>query len=614
MHLRVFRQPNTSGEVRHYAQLVQSYRNEEGRPATRVLAHLGRVEPDSLDELRRAVEVLKGNAPDPSSGDVLFERNLAYLPLALVSHFFRKAGLHALLDELGPQGVDHGASLSQVVESLVLQRCVSPASKLALQRWLEGVAIEQVVGVERSLLNNTRVHWALAALSDCDKALQERIQAKVVAQGTPRVLYFDLTDTWFESGGGSLASRGQTKAGHRSKRKIHIALLVDEHGLPLRWQLLPGALNETTVLPTWLPWLKEHTALASAPLIFDRGMPSAANFQRLVGKEEGHLFLTSVKSDSIPTYVELDTAKLDELQGAANGGDGEALQRACDALELARHAELKGNTFVRDLGLVTPPKPASSRQVVPPPMQLALYFNADIQRTKRENREEKRAELQKFVNELNAALRVAKKSRGRDATMKKVTRELDRLKLSEIYTLSLEPIEVQGKTKKLTSFEVRLGVREDMLRHASRYDGLTLLVAHPELKLSAVEKVEAYRQKDVIESDFRVIKSVLELRPVHHRSDSKIAAHVTVCVLALLVERQIEQRLKASKNPEAPRTCAALIEQLGAVSLARLKVGRTHQLIRTEADDEIVSLLTELDVRSLLDAFPSRLGATKNTA
>lgn len=73
-----------------------------------------------------------------------------------------------------------------------------------------------------------------------------------------------------------------------------------------------------------------------------------------------------------------------------------------------------------------------------------------------------------------------------------------------------------------------------------------------------------YRDKDTVERDFRTIKSFVRLRPMFHYTDPKVRAHVTLCMLALLLERSLERRL-ALKN--APITAPACFEALAGCHL-----------------------------------------------
>jgi hypothetical protein len=75
-------------------------------------------------------------------------------------------------------------------------------------------------------------------------------------------------------------------------------------------------------------------------------------------------------------------------------------------------------------------------------------------------------------------------------------------------------------------------------------------LAHPEIPLPAAEMAKLYRAKDVIERDFRLIKDVVELRPIYHHTDAKVGTHVTLCVLALLLQRVLEGPPRSCGPPD----------------------------------------------------------------
>ena len=616
MRVRAISQKAKSGNIRKYMQIVRSYRRTDGMPATKVVAHLGPYDPVLFENLARAFTASRMGQclelkQDSECGyvEARVRKNLTYLPVAVVSRFFRSFGLDVMLDGLLPKP-PRAAGGAAVIEALVVHRCDEPGSKRAFQEWLKQAAIAEVIGVDGERINNSRVHRVMNELAAVDEKLQERIEEKIVANDVPLLLYFDLTDTWFEAGGGTLARRGKTKQGHRSKKKIHIALLVNEKGLPMRWRLLPGALSETTVLPSWLDYLSNRTNLKQAVLIFDRGMPCAENFLKLVGngkldgQDGGRLFLTSVKSDAIPTYVELDKDALDALQALAGEANAEDVATACAALELHH---LRQQTYARDLGVVNPPMPKTKRRVRPPSMHGYLYFNREIQQTKRAGRQEKIDKAHRFVAELNENLRQARQPRKPDTTRRKVISLLEKLKLLEIFDVQVETIRVKIKTKDIDSQQIKLKLRDDMLRNTRRYDGITLLVGHPKLEMTVGCAISSYRQKNVVEADFRTIKSVLNLRPTFHSLDLKIQSHVTFCVLALLVERLIEEKLvqSALSQNSRPQSADAMLRELSSVELNRLVIQGQDFTTRTEAGGRIRQLLNAIGAEDILSDFPA---------
>jgi hypothetical protein len=120
-------------------------------------------------------------------------------------------------------------------------------------------------------------------------------------------------------------------------------------------------------------------------------------------------------------------------------------------------------------------------------------------------------------------------------------------------------------------------------------------VASPALSLTSVQVFDTYFAKDVIERDFGVIKGLVELRPVHHRTDAKVRAHVSICVLALLLARLLEQRLKdAGVQQSAERA----LDTLASCHLNQL-TDDAYSL--TQPQPEQTRLLATLGLSSLLD-------------
>lgn len=91
------------------------------------------------------------------------------------------------------------------------------------------------------------------------------------------------------------------------------------------------------------------------------------------------------------------------------------------------------------------------------------------------------------------------------------------------------------------------------------HDGFVLLVAHSDVPRSGPEFVQFYRDKDAVGKDFQTIKDVVKLRSVYHHTDPKVRAHVTLCMLALLLEHTLEQRLRRSSMPMSAPRCFEML-------------------------------------------------------
>ena len=129
-----------------------------------------------------------------------------------------------------------------------------------------------------------------------------------------------------------------------------------------------------------------------------------------------------------------------------------------------------------------------------------------------------------------------------------------------------------------------------------RGDGLNVILAHPDVEGTGPELAKRYFAKDAIEKDFQTIKSVVELRPIHHRTDHKVNAHVTVCMLALLLLRVLDDRLKPAKL-----TSAAALELLEPVRLNLMCEEKSTFYSVTRPKKAVSALLAALGANDLAD-------------
>ncbi len=216
--------------------------------------------------------------------------------------------------------------------------------------------------------------------------------------------------------------------------------------------------------------------------------------------------------------------------------------------------------------------PRHQPQGLPPiRVRLVVQFNPERFLEQRRVEAEKIDEIQALASTLTTQLSQPHVKR----TPRAVQRELDllvaRSKLVEETTVHVD-VREDGRAA-----GVRVEFDHDALRHRHRHDGINVLVASPLLAQTPAEIVDLYFAKDAVERDFHLIKSEVELRPVRHRTDPKVRAHVGLCVLALLVERVLEDRMRrGGLNTTAP----AALEELRTCRLNELTLGATttHQL------------------------------------
>jgi len=178
-----------------------------------------------------------------------------------------------------------------------------------------------------------------------------------------------------------------------------------------------------------------------------------------------------------------------------------------------------------------------------------------------------------------------------------VAHKLASLSLLSVYDVEISDVDADADGT--GPLQVRLRFDEGAWKRRRRFDGFVLLVAPPQMSGSARELVQLYRAKDAVEKDFQTIKTDLKLRPVFHHTDPKVRAHVTLCMLALLLERTLEDRLRRSKHAI---TAPACIEELASAHLNILQTRAESDptYVVTEANEKQRAILRSLRMPDLI--------------
>jgi hypothetical protein len=359
MHLRHV--TSTSGGKKYrYAQLVESYRRDDGKPAVRVVKHLGKLPDDVFNAFRLALEaarkgdalVLRSEVAKLLSGSTLANRR--YLDLAVLIDCWRQWELSELLDELGG-GERTSMSFSDVVLPLVLQRCCEPRSKLEATRWVPTTALPEVLGFDVAAFHNTRIHRVLAKLYDVTGSLQQRLCELYSEQdGASGVLFMDVTDTYFEGIGCPMAEQTKTKTEMPHKRCLAIVLLADERGYPMRWKVVGGKTKDWHAMGGLLDDIGKVEWLNNRPVVFDRAMGNQKNVAALKARDLH--FLTAAHVSAIESYtkeVPFSAVADVEVEGTNTSYERD-IERVAQAARDAGFEQLGPRLFAIELGVTVP--------------------------------------------------------------------------------------------------------------------------------------------------------------------------------------------------------------------------------------------------------------------
>ena len=173
-----------------------------------------------------------------------------------------------------------------------------------------------------------------------------------------------------------------------------------------------------------------------------------------------------------------------------------------------------------------------------------------------------------------------------------VDKKLRRHNLLRVFTVSTSEVQHENKNAR----QVHLSFNRAEWERRRRFDGMSLLVCHPDSDASPEQLCHRYRAKDTVEKDFQTIKSVIRMLPVRHWTDPKVLAHVTICALALLLERWLRDHLDGSMSAEIA------LEFLSTCHLNRYGEDPEQRAYLVTMPDEVQSrLLRQLDMNHLVD-------------
>ena len=508
----------TTSGGRSYLQLVEGHRDEEGKVRIRVVANLGRLDrltPGKLDPLINGLNRAVGRLEN-TAHEITHDPARAYGDVFALHELWKDLGFdHALGRALrsGKRQLD----VEALVRAMVFNRLCEPDSKLGCLRWLETVAMPA--------MPKTVTHQHLLRAMDALMDHVERVEFELAKQIRPlvdrdlAVVFYDLTTVRIHGEGevdDDLRAFGMNKDKGGIARQFVLGVVQTAAGLPLMHTVHPGNVAETKTLQAMLTTVLPRVPIERVILVADRGLLSLDNIDALTAlADQGGRTLEFILAVPARRYGELvetfrslafDKAGLAEARFA-----GHQLIVAHDPLRASEQSE-KRRARIAELE-------AMAERMV------GKLDAQDAGATDRGRRASDRGAYSRFTRAVAEA---------------ELTRFIQADYAADRFSWSLN---------------------EAAIAEAELFDGkLALLTNAPDL--SPAEAVARYKALADIERGFRVLKSDIEIAPVHHRLPDRIRAHALICFLALVLYRVMRMRLKAGGNTASPRTALDLLARI----------------------------------------------------
>jgi len=473
------RHVDRQGRRRDYESryLRRTYR-DGGKVRHETLANLSGLPGQTVDAIEAA---LKGTPLVPAGQAVTITASLPHGHVAAVHAMAVRLGLPALL---GPPGRARDLALA-----LIVSRVVAPASKLSTVSWWAGTTLGTDLGIAAASTDD--VYAAMDWLAARQDAIEARLAARHLGPepNPARMALFGLSSSWLEGTRCPLAARGYSRDGKKGKLQIEYGLLTDPAGRPVAVRVLPGNTGDPAAFTGIVQVIRDKFGLADMVMVGDRGMITSARIAALNQREDG-----TARPDPYGWITALRAPAIKKLMA----DDG--------PLQLSLSGE-------QDLAEITSPDFPGERLVACRNPVLAA------------DRARKREDLLAATGKLLAPL-TARVAAGRLAGAAAIGVEVGKV-ISKYKTGKHFKITITGDV--LTAER-----RQAQIDAEAALDGFYVLrTPIPAAELDGPAVVAAYKNLKYVERDFRHIKSDdLDLRPVFHRLEDRVRAHVLICMLA----------------------------------------------------------------------------------
>jgi transposase len=426
--------------------------------------------------------------------------------------------------------------------AMIVQRVIGPGSKLAMTRTFQQSTLASELSIEGA--DEDELYAALDWLLERQQRIESALARRHLKDGT--LVLYDVSSSYFEGRCCPLAQLGYSRDGRRGLPQIVYGLVCAPDGCPVAVEVFEGSLHDDKTLPSQIDKLKPRFGLSSVVVVSDRGMVTKANLARL-RETTGGSWITALKAPQVNKLV--------------TGGD---LQLSL--LDEHNLAEIASDDY--------------------PGERLVVCRNPLVAADRARKREDLLQATERALSQI--AERVERGTLTGEAAI----------------ALAVGAVWNRWRVKKHFAVEIndqRFAFRRkhEQIAAEAALDGIYVLrtsVAAAELQ--APEVVRAYKQLKEVERAFRTLKGPLELRPIHHRLEARVRAHVFLCMLAYYLAWHLRRALKPllfddEQPPRHPDPVAKARRSHQAEHKARTK--------RTPAGEpyhSLQTLLSELATRT----------------
>jgi len=455
------------------AILLREGWREGKKTRQRTLANLSDWPPEKIETFRRLLR----DEPLVSPHDLFnTEKTVAHGHVQAVLEMLGKLELDRLISAQPCRERD-------LVVAMIVQRLISPASKLATTREWHTTTLADELGVGAATEND--LYEAMDWLLERQERIEKKLAARHLSEGG--LVLYDVSSSFYEGRTCPLARLGHDRDGKNGLPIIVYGVMTNGEGCPVAVSVYAGNTADPTTVADQIEKLRKRFGLSRVVMVGDRGMLTQPQIDKLK-QHPGLGWITALTSTAIRGLV---------TQGALQ----------LSLLDQKNLAEISAPDY--------------------PGERLMVCHNPVLEEERRRKRE--------------ALLKATEKS------LEKIGKEVARRKKKPLTAaaIGLKVGKVLGHYKMGKHFECKIGEasftwsrRAESIEQEEKLDGIYMLrTSEPVERLSAEDTVRSYKSLAEVERAFRCLKGIdLLVRPIRHRTEDRVPAHIFLCVLAYYVE------------------------------------------------------------------------------
>jgi transposase len=370
-----------------------------------------------------------------------------------------------------------------LVTAMIAERLLFPCSKLATTRHWQDTTLAEELHLEDA--DEDELYAAMDWLLGRQKAIETKLAQRHLAEG--ELVLYDVSSSYYEGETCPLARYGHDRDGKTGRPIIVYGVLTDADGRPVAVQVYPGDTGDPTTVPDQVAKLSRQFGLSRIVLVGDRGMLTQTQINTL--KEHPGLgWISALRSEAIRGLL----------------ADGHLNRSLFDEVNLA---EIESPDF--------------------PGERLFACYNPLLAEKRARKREALLAATEEKLTKLARAVsRRTKAPLSAAAIGVKAGRVIGRHKMAKHIKMTICDGEFTWKRD------------DESINREKLLDGIYVIrTSEPSERLSSGDGVRSYKRLSQVEQAFRCLKGIdLLVRPIHHRLEPRVRAHVLICVLAYYVE------------------------------------------------------------------------------